>query len=142
MADGPDANLYMALTEHLETFVPVEGALPFAFDNLSLPTDVAAKPTNYLSASFLPNETSNSELGDGQEQLRGLFQVSVFWESGAGLRSALNVVSQLIEHFAKGTTLWRDGLKVVIDRKPWAASPIQEDDRVQVPVTIQYHAFS
>jgi len=32
-------------------------------------------------------------------------------------------------------------VKITISSEPWAAGPIQEDDRVQIPVTIPYTAF-
>lgn len=141
MAQGTDATILAALLDHLGTLT-LTPALPIAMPGVPFPAAGQTKPKDYLAAFFLPNQTTNSELGVGQEQHRGLFQVSVFWSSGSGLIKPLDVAGRVIEHFAKGTTLHSGGLKIIIDRKPFAASPIQEDDRVHVPVTITYHAFA
>lgn len=140
MATGTDATIMAALLEHLSalTFTP---ALPIAMPGIDFPAAGQTKPQNYLQAAFLPNVTSNTELGSGQEQHRGLLQVSVYWKKGVGVVAPLDVSGRIIDHFAKGTTIFAAGLKIVVDRKPYASPPIQETDRVQVPVTIRYHAF-
>ncbi|MDO6966985.1 phage tail terminator-like protein [Rhizobium alvei] len=141
MATGADAIILSALLEHLGTltFTP---ALQIAMPGIDFPAAGQAKPGNYLQASFLPNDTTNTELGAGQEQHRGIMQVSVYWKNGVGLIKPLEAADRIIDHFAKETKLYKDGLKIVIDRKPYAAPPLQETDRVHVPVTVRYHAFS
>lgn len=141
MATGTDATILAALLDHLGAlaFTP---ALQIAMPGIDFPAAGQAKPDNYLQASILPNDTTNSEIGAGQEQHRGILQVSVYWKKGVGHIKPLEAASHIINHFAKGTTLHKDGLKIVIDRKPFAASPLQETDRVQVPVSIRYHTFS
>lgn len=141
MATGTDATILAALLAHLEqlTFTP---ALQIAMPGVDFPKSGQTKPDNYLTADFMPNITTNSELGSGQEQHRGMLQVSVFWKKGAGHIKPLEAADKIIKHFAKDTTLYAGGLKIVIDRTPYAASPLQETDRVQVPVTVRYHAFA
>lgn len=141
MATGPDAIILAAMLAHLEqlTFSP---ALQIAMPGIDFPASGQTKPDNYLSVFFMPNETTNSELGAGQEQHRGMIQVSVFWKKGVGHIKPMEAADKIIAHFAKGTTLYSGGLKIIIDRKPYAASPLQETDRVQVPVTVRYHAFA
>lgn len=141
MAQGTDATILAALLDHLGTltFTP---ALQIAMPGIDFPAAGQAKPDNYLQAAFLPNDTTNTELGAGQEQHRGILQVSVYWKKGVGHIKPLEAANRIITHFTKGTTLHKDGLKIVIDRKPSAASPLQETDRVQVPVTVRYHAFA
>jgi len=141
MAVGTDAIIMDALLGHLSslTFSP---ALAISYPGVEFPASGQAKPANYLQATFLPNVTSNSELGAGQEQHRGLLQVSVYWKNGAGLVKPLEAADRIIDHFAKGTTLHAGGLKIVIDRKPYASAPLQDGDRLQTPVTIQYHCFA
>lgn len=141
MAVGTDATILAALLDHLGalSFTP---ALQIAMPGIDFPAAGQAKPDNYLQATFLPNDTTNTELGAGQEQHRGILQVSVYWRKGVGHIKPLEAADRIINHFAKGTTLHKDGLKIVIDRKPFAASPLQETDRVQVPVTVRYHAFA
>lgn len=141
MATGTDAIILSALLDRLGSlaFTP---ALQIAHPGLDFPAAGQTKPDNYLAAFFFPNRTTNSEIGSGQEQHLGILQVSVFWEKGVGHIKPLETAAAIIDHFAKGTTLHKDGLKVVIDRKPYASSIIEETDRVQVPVTVSYHAFS
>jgi hypothetical protein len=141
MATGTDAIIMAALLDHLATltFTPV---LKIAMPGVDFPKTGETKPDNYLAAFFMPNDTTNTELGAGQEQHRGMLQVSVFWKKGAGHIKPLEAAGRVIQHFAKGTTLRSGGLKIVIDRKPYAAQPLQDTDRVQVPVTIRYHAFA
>ncbi len=141
MATGPDAIILAALLAHLEqlTFSP---ALQIAMPGIDFPANGQTKPDNYLAAFFMPNETTNSELGAGQEQRRVMLQVSVFWKKGVGHIKPMEAADKIIAHFAKGTKLHSGGLKIIIDRKPYVASPLQETDRVQVPVTVRYHAFA
>ncbi|QIB36881.1 hypothetical protein G3A56_01780 [Rhizobium oryzihabitans] len=141
MATGTDATILAALIEHLKT-LSFSPALQIVMPGVDFPAAGQTKPDNYLAAFFMPNETTNSELGAGQEQRRGMLQVSVFWKKGAGHIKPLEAADKIIAHFAKGTTLNADGLKIIIDRKPYAASPLQETDRVQVPVTVRYHCFA
>ena len=143
MATGTDATILAAFLAHLETltFTP---AMPIAMPGVPFtpPKDANGRLLPYLAAFFMPNQTTNSELGAGQEQHRGMVQVSVFWPAGAGHIKPLEAADKIIAHFAKGVTLYSGSLKIIIDRKPYAASPIQETDRVQVPVTVRYHAFA
>ena len=141
MATETDATILAALLAHLETltFTP---ALQIAMPNVDFPKSGQTKPDNYLKADFMPIPTTNTELGAGQEQHRGMLQVSVFWKKGAGIIKPQEVSDAIVAHFAKGTKIYSGGLKISIDRKPYAASPLQETDRVQVPVSIRYHAFA
>lgn len=141
MATGADANILAALLDHLATLT-FSQVLKIAYPGITFPAAGQTKPDNYLAATFLPNQTRTITLADGSQQHRGLLQVSVYWKAGAGLVKPLEAAGKIIDHFAKDTTLYSGSLKVRIDAKPWAASPIQEDDRVQIPVTIPYHCFA
>ena len=141
MATGTDATILAALLAHLEALV-FTPSLPIAMPGVDFPAAGQPKPDNYLAAYFMPNQTTNSEVGAGPEQHRGMLQVSVFWKKGVGHIKPMEAADKIIAHFAKGTTLNADGLKIIIDRKPFSASPLQETDRVQVPVTVRYHAFA
>lgn len=141
MAVWTDAIIMSALLDRLGTLA-LTPVLPIAMPGIDFPKPGQTKPDNYLQATFLPNVTTNSELGAGQEQHRGILQVSVYWKKGVGHIKPLEAAGLIIDHFAKGTTLHSGGLKVVIDRKPYASSPLEETDRVHIPVTIQYHSFA
>lgn len=139
MATGTDAIILAALLDHLGTLV-FSPALKIAMPGVNFPTAGQSKPDNYLAVSFLPNRTASMAVGVGPNVHFGLLQVSVLWKSGAGLVKPLDAADRVITHFAKNTVLFSAGRKVKISRKPWAASPLQEDDRVLIPVSIPYES--
>ena len=139
MATGTDAIILAALLDHLAT-LDLSPALAIAQPGVGFPPTGQVKPDNYLAVSFLPNRTRQVTLGDDPQQKRGLLQVSVYWKAGAGLIKPLDVSGRVIDHF-NNKTLFASDVKITISAEPWASSPIQEDDRVQIPVTIPYTAF-
>lgn len=141
MPSGVEANIFRALMEHLMTLV-FTPALPIAAPNVVFPPAGQTKPDNYLSVTFLPNRTDTLSIGNGHQRHQGILQVSVFWKSGNGIVKPLDVADRIIKHFAKGTVLEGQGLKVKIGRKPWAAPPLQDAAYIQVPVSIEYVTFA
>lgn len=139
MAAYTEAMILQALTDHLTAlaFIPV---LPIVHQGIDFPAAGQTKPANYLSLTFLPNQTRQVTIGDDPQQKRGMLQVSVFWKRGQGVIKPLDVAGQIINHF-KNHVLFASGIRITIDPEPWAAGPLQDDDRVQVPVTIPFHAF-
>ena len=108
----------------------------------ALPTDGSVKPDNYMQIFYLPNQTGNDSLDNSPQQHLGLIQVSIYWRSGEGYGQPLLVAGQIVDHFEKTKTFYRNGLKIIVDSKPWVSGPIQEDDRVQIPVNISWHTFA
>lgn len=138
MATGIDAIIFKALTDHLMTMTP---ALPLAAPNVVFPAAGQSMPSKYLAVSFLPNQTREITLGDDPQQKRGLYQVSVVFAVGVGIIGALETVETIISLF-KNRSLFASGVKVTISSEPWASGPIQEGNRVQIPVTIPYYCFA
>jgi hypothetical protein len=138
MATGMDAIIFEVLTERLKTLTP---ALPIAAPNVVFPAQGQSLPTKYLAVSHLINQTRQVTIGTDQQQKRGLYQVSVVFKLGIGILSALETVETIIALF-KDQILTSSGVRVKIDNEPWAASPITEDDRVQITITISWHAFA
>jgi hypothetical protein len=137
MAAGTDAIIFKALTDRL---LAMPGVLPVAAPNVLFPPAGQQTPAKYLRLAFLPNQTRQITMGDDPQQKRGLFQVSVVWPVGHGTIDALDVAHQLIDHF-RNHTLFASGVRITISSEPWAAGPLQDGDRVQIPVTIPYIAF-
>ena len=137
MAAGTDAIIFKALTDRLLAMPEV---LPVAAPNIVFPPAGQQTPAKYLRLAFLPNQTRQVTVGDDPQQKRGLIQVSVVWPVGQGIIAALDVADQVIDHF-KNQTLFASGVRITISSEPWAAGPLQDGDRVQVPVTIPYIAF-
>jgi hypothetical protein len=133
-----------ALLDHLATLV-FAPALPIAMPNMAFtpPTSGASSkaPLPYLRAFFLPNQTRQVTVGDDPQQKRGMLQVSILWPSGQGLVKPLDVAGAIVNHFKNQVLTTSSGTVITIYNEPWAASPLQEDDRVQIPVTIPYSAF-
>ncbi|MQX89133.1 phage tail terminator-like protein [Sinorhizobium meliloti] len=137
MAAGTDAIIFKAATDRL---IAMPGVLPIAAPNVVFPAAGQPLPAKYLRLAFLPNQTRQITMGNDPQQKRGLFQVSVVWPVGQGIIGALDVADQVIDHF-KNQSLFASGVKVTISSEPWAAGPLQEGERVQIPVTIPYIAF-
>ena len=141
MAETTDYEVAMAFSVALQEMVfdPVTFVNP---PGESLPNDGSVKPDNYIQVFYIPNNTLNSSFGDDAQQHRGLIQVSIYWRSGEGYGQPLKVAGQIIDQFHKTKTIFRNGLKIIVDTKPWVSAPIQEDDRVQIPVNISWHVFA
>ncbi|PSS59855.1 hypothetical protein C6558_36135 [Ensifer sp. NM-2] len=137
MAVGTDAIIFKALTDRLRSMPQV---LPIAGPNVVFPGAGQTLPPKYLRLAFMPNQARQVTMGDDPQQKRGLLQVSVVWPVGQGIIDALEVVDQVIDHF-KNQTLFASGVRITISSEPWAAGPLQESERVQIPITIPYHAF-
>lgn len=140
MATSTEAMILAALLDHLKTLV-FSPVLPVAEPGIAFPAIGNTKPDNYLAVYFLPNQTRQVTLGSDPQQKRGLLQVSVFWKAGAGLIKPLDVAGAVVAHFANQRLTTGNGTVITVYADPWAASPIQEDDRVQIPVTVPWSAF-
>lgn len=132
-----------ALDAHLVTIVEDEFSpaylLKLARPNITFPDDSpSATPKNYLSISLLMNRGENYEL-EGPQEILGIFQVSVYWEKGVGLVKPLDVADEIIRRF-RDQTLFTDNVRISVSEEPWAATPLMEDDRVQIPVSINFRA--
>jgi hypothetical protein len=139
MAAGTDAIIMSLLLDRLALMTP---ALPIALPGIPFPAGGAIKPDSYLQATFVPNRTVTRTVGPGRQQHIGIIQISVWEKAGRGQVKPLETAGRIISHFAKGTSLEGQGVRVKIDRKPWAAPPLQDAAYVQVPVTVEYVSFN
>lgn len=103
----------------------------------------------YLQASWLPADTETRTVSlAGSNRHRGVLQVSVFWprggtdEEGPGLIPAGQVASQIAAHFKYGTRISANGVTVTVPRQPSIGRPLEEPDRLQVPVSIPWQCFA
>lgn len=139
MATSTDAMILAALIERLEAlaFVP---PLPIAYPGVDFPSAGETKSPPYIALAFLPNQTRQVTLGDDPQQKRGIFQATVVWGRGQGHIKPLDAAGRIIGHF-NNQVLWAGDVRVTIAAEPWASAPLQDDDRVRIPVTIPYFAF-
>jgi hypothetical protein len=129
-----ESDILAALLERLGTLT-LSPPLPIANPGI----DFAGGP-NYLRADILLNQTRQITIGGDPQQKRGILQVTVVWVKGQGLIKPLQAAGAVINHF-KNLVLWAGDTRITIDREPWAASPMQEPDRVEIPVSISWYAF-
>jgi hypothetical protein len=129
-----DSDILKAFLDRLGTLA-LSPPLPIAYPGIDY-----SGSTNYLRADHLLNQTRQVTVGDDPQQKRGILQVTVVWARGQGLVKPLEAAGAIINHF-KNLVLWAGETRITIDREPWAASPIQEPDRVSIPITISWHAF-
>lgn len=136
MSVGIETKVFRALTDRLDAFVianPIAVAYPAR--DFSPPAE-----TPYLRISWLPARTDPVAIKRTNEY-SGIFQVDVFWPDNKGLIKPLEFAALLVAHYVRGTTLFREGIKVRVHRPPSVAPAMQEPGWVQVPVSIPYQAF-
>lgn len=93
----------------------------------------------YLRVEVLNNQPVWEGLSSGKVD-QGLVQVTVVWPENTGAVAIRGAVKAVMDHFAKGLTLFAPGTKVRVNKEPWAASPIVEDDKTSIPITISWTA--
>lgn len=124
------------LMEHCEAMVIGSPALPIAWPEVNFTPPVSGK---YLRIDLFTNAPFWQGVTNGRMD-QGLLQVTVVWPRGQGIIKASEVAALVMEHFAKGLVLIGSGVRVKINREPWAASPITEDDKTSIPVTVSWVA--
>lgn len=137
---GLETKIFRALSDALDAFRAgylVGGAmLDIAYPGVNY-VPVTGKP--YLRPSYLPAPSVSRSLSHSDEFF-GLWQIDVFWPVNKGITAPMEVASAIMAHY-RGRRLFRDGIKVEINRPPYAATPQQEPGLLQIPVTIPYRVF-
>lgn len=112
-------------------------SMPLAYPNVQY--DPPA--TGYLRATHLPNTTEQVTLGDsGRNRHFGLLQVDVMWPKNGGNVAPMEIASQVIAHFKRGTSFTQNSVLILINSPPSVAPYIDADPFIQIPVTIPYQA--
>ncbi len=139
MATYAETKIWDALAARLATLV-LTPAAPVQWPRMAF-----NKPNGtYLKVDHLPGATSTQSRIDvtGSNQHVGLLQVSVFVpDKPEGESPVKEIVGAVISHFKRGTTMYREGIRVRVEAPPYAVDPLREKDWLQVPVTIPYIAF-
>ena len=138
MAVSVEARIADLLLAHLAdlTFMP---PLPIAYPGVAFNPPEGA----YLEATLIPNTNLNRGLGPNDStQFRGIFQVTVVAPNNAGIIAPTEMAAKIADHFERGTLIADGALRVKIDGRPSLAPPISDTDRMSIPVSIRWHAFS
>ena len=124
------ADLLLAHCATLSSILPV--AMP----------DVAFTPPadgKYLRVGYFTNAPRWQGLSSGSVD-QGLLQIDVVWPKGQGVVAHRRIVTQVVAAFPKGLRLYAPGVRVTINREPWAASPIPEASQTLTPITVSWIA--
>ncbi len=126
-----------ALLDHLSRLV-LSPVLPIAYP------DVAFTPpsSGYLKTYYIPNGTERICITPGSpNRYQGILQVTVVFPAGQGAVKPNDVAGQIASHFAEGTQLQTAAGPVRIDKRPSVERPMQDTDRIQIPVSIDWVAY-
>jgi len=138
MPTGVEAKIADLLLTHLGalTFTP---AIPVSYPGVPF----TPPEGTYLEATFIPNTNVNRFVGhDSTTEHRGILQVSVYAPASVGLIPPLGIAGKVVEHFERGAVIVDGTLRVRISGRPSVAAPIQEPDRVHIPVSVNWRAFA
>lgn len=139
MASGTFWQTAGALLDHFSTLTTAPDELPLAYPEIDFDPSVMAPDGKYLQADFFANRHAWEGLTSAY-LAQGILQVTVVWPRSQGIVAPAKVAQQVMDHFAKGTVLTGNGIKVTIAGQPWAASPVSEPDSLRIPVSIPWTA--
>lgn len=112
---------------------------PVAYPNIKFSPPADSK---YLAVSFMPNRTRGDMIRfEDPNESAGLLQIAVYWPLNAGMIAPQRVADSIIAHFARGTVIKADGFAVRVIEDPWSSTPLTDDVRAMIPVTIPWRAY-
>lgn len=126
-----------ALLAHMAELV-LTPALPVAYPDIAFTPPAGP----YLRVYFIPNGTERLFIGNGEPNLhQGILQVTVVFPAGQGSIKPNGVAGAIADHFGEGTQLPITGGLIRIDKRPSIFPAMQDTDRIQIPVSINWTAF-
>lgn len=91
---------------------------------------------HWLEVEFFPNEPLDQGLGYSSAEVpRGLFQISAASRPNDGVIGLGDVAQEIETLYPKGTTITG---KARVVKHPYQMGSIKMDDRILIPVTIEY----
>lgn len=134
MADPTEA-IMAALFGQVAT-IPL--ALPVAWPNVNFSMPATGR---FLRVQFVPNVTNRRFIGsDDPHQYLGLLQISVYDRLNMGETWVRQAAGQVASRFAADLRLGEIGVRIT--KQPSVADMIIEEDRVQVPVMIEWECYA
>lgn len=133
-----EARLANALLNHVSqlAFTP---SIPVAFPGVSF----APPAGTYLEVTLLTNLNVNRGVSnDSTTEHRGILQITVASPSNGGIIAPMGIAGKVVAHFERGTVIYSNDVSLRIEGRPSVAQPLQEADRLRIPVTIPYYAFN
>ncbi len=123
-----------ALENHLAT---MSGSIATAYENARY-EPVAGTP--FQKVNLLPALVDNPSIGAALYRELGIFQVSLYYPVNAGATDCATMAENIRTRFARGTTITKDSVTVMIDSTPSISSGMIDGDRWVVAVSINYTA--
>lgn len=138
MPDAVETLIYKALRNRLNDLT-LDPPLPIAWPNFAFDPP----PTTYLKVDMLWNRKVNRGIpNNSATEHRGIFQVTVIAPANTGIVTPTNIAGTVAAHFKRGTPLNIQGIKVKIEGEPSLAPPLPSGDRIRLPVSIGFYAFT
>jgi hypothetical protein len=134
MADPTEA-VMAALFARIMT---LPNAPPIAWPNVSFTRPADGR---FLRVQFVPNATNRRFIGsDDPHQYLGLLQISAYDKLIWGEHSVRQAAGQVAAHFPTDLRLGEIGVRIT--KRPNVSDMIIEEDRVQVPVMIEWECYA
>ncbi|GAA4652081.1 hypothetical protein GCM10023116_43650 [Kistimonas scapharcae] len=127
--------VFSALNQHL---ISAGLGLPVVHEN----SDPPKKPRAWLSAFFLPADTSGASLGDtGLDQTVGFYQVDISTPTGNGWAGLHGYADRLQRHFRLGTLLTFEGQSMQVTGSSRSPGRV-EGGWYRLSLSIQWLAYT
>lgn len=121
-------------------------SLPFPAAKIAWPNKKFTPPSDgsaYLEVTHFPNRSSRMALkGSAKEYMRGFLQILIRAPRNEGGDKATKIAGDVAAHFPSDLSLWSEGVRVRISKKPDVMSASPTETSWNVPVTVYYEAFA
>jgi hypothetical protein len=97
--------------------------------------------SDFIRSTLLPGQNEIASLGpNGYDRVRGLYQVDIFKQIGAGSGAALTQADLILAAFVKGNYLTSNSIKVLIENK-WLIPARNLQNFYQTSIIIQWSSY-
>lgn len=125
-----------------KALLAVPQCLDTAFENTKFDPPVdSSGGLPYQECYFMTAPPSDTVIGNGMFEERGIMQVSLKYPPGNGSGDADAMAKILQSYFKRGQTFQKDGITICITSTPQIGSGNKVGDRWMIPVSIQYYAY-
>jgi len=135
MATSAEAKIKGVLFDRLAGGV----TLPVAWPNKAFTPPTTGK---FLRADFIPGRVDRICIGsDERHRQLGIMQVSVMWPLSKGTDEPTDMAGAIRGLFPVDLVLTDADIRVRVIERPALAGPIIEEQRLMIPVTVEWEAF-
>ena len=125
-----------ALATHLSG---LSGVPAIAWENVAY-TPIVGTP--WIRPTVLMGQPRQAAIGDsGPNEQVGVYQIDLFYPPDQGVLPVNTMAGKIEQRFKRGTQLTYNGIRLTIS-KAYISALSQESDWVQVPVNINFFAFT